>query len=128
MGEANNSSFTNFFMCYKRTLNFGSAHSMTRNVNHIINPPSYPIVAIRISLTPISSKIITFKIRKIGPHKSFMISKYCSHLTRPTIFYTKNTFCLCCINFQPCFGINNNWLNSKKWYSARAWFCCNGTR
>ena len=47
----NYSSFGYFRMCNKCAFNFSGTKIMTRNNNHIINSPSYPIVTIFVSFT-----------------------------------------------------------------------------
>jgi hypothetical protein len=62
MGIADNRRLRDFGMCYKCAFDFGSAHAVARNVEHIIDPAGDPIIAIRITSAAITLEVIAFEI------------------------------------------------------------------
>ena len=78
-----NCSLCYLWMSHKCTFNFSSTQVVSRYNNYIIYPTCNPIISILVSSTSVTSKIFTFKLRKISIYKSLMIPIYCSHLSRP---------------------------------------------
>ena len=85
MREADNRRLSDFGMGNESAFDFGSAHAVARNIDHVVNPSCNPIITVRISPTSIASEIFTGIGGEIGLEKPFMITPHSPHLTRPAI-------------------------------------------
>src|SRR5258708_4198538 len=93
---------------------------MPRDIQHIIHPPSDPIVTVGIASRAIAGKIVAWIRRKICLLKASMIAKDRLHLPRPRVLDAKVAFCGATQLFTSI--INENWLDAKKWLRCRTWF------
>src|SRR6056300_516813 len=113
MREAHNCCFCYVVMKYKCRFYFSCPHSVTRDIDHIINSTSNPIVAIFITPCSISCEVHPLILDKVGIEEALWISINTTHLSGPGILDTKSPFG-CPLKFSSCLRINNDGLNSEE--------------
>ena len=101
-------------MCNQRTFNFCCAHTVTRNVDHVINTTCDPIISICIATTSVAREIVSFVICKVGFDETVVIAVYGAHLARPAVLHAQHAFGYCFGDFCTRLRIQQNRLNTKE--------------
>src|SRR6185503_3574286 len=81
--EPDHGRFSHRFMGDQGAFHFGRAETMTRNVDHVVDAPGYPVVAILIPAASVAGEIKPGESRKIRFLEAAMIAVHGAGLARP---------------------------------------------
>ena len=85
MRVSDHGGFSHVLMQHKRAFNLGRSQTVSRNVQHIVDSPRYPIVSVGIANAPVTCEVEARILAEICLHKSLMIPVDRAHLAGPTI-------------------------------------------
>ncbi|CSB70372.1 Uncharacterised protein [Vibrio cholerae] len=75
--------FCNLIECHQCGFNFCRSHTVTRNVEYVIDTACDPVVTVFIATRAVTGKVHAFKGREVGLFKAVVIAIHSAHLTRP---------------------------------------------
>ena len=66
VGIAHDGGFGDFRVRDQRAFDFGRAHAVARDVDHVVDAPCDPIVAICVAFAAVTGEVVAFVVREIG--------------------------------------------------------------
>ena len=75
----------------QRAFNLGRTHPVARDVDHVIDPPRDPVIAIGIAAAAVAGEVIAAILAEIGLLEALMIAPKGAHLARPAVGDAQNT-------------------------------------
>ena len=117
---AHNRCFGHSIMQYQCALHLSRTHSMTGYINHIIDTPGYPVIAVFIPTGTVTTEIFAGIYLEIGFNKALMITINGAHHSWPGAFDTE---CALGGTLQLlALVINQTGFNTEEWQRGRTRF------
>ncbi|MPL84631.1 hypothetical protein SDC9_30596 [bioreactor metagenome] len=69
----------------KRGFDFGRAHAVTRDVDHVIDAAGDPVIAVLVAPAAVAGEVIAAILGEIGLLEAFVIAPEGAHLARPAV-------------------------------------------
>ena len=85
MRAANHSRFGDGGMADQRAFHFRRAHAVPGDIDHVIDAPGNPLVAMRIAARAVASEVVAAIGGKIGVDKALLVAPERAHLSGPGI-------------------------------------------
>ncbi len=115
----NNRRLSDLRMCHQRAFDFGGAHTVPRDVDHVIDTTGNPVIAVFVTATTVTGKVVTFVVREIGLLKPLMVTPNSPHLTGPAVFDAQNTFDAIARDFRTRSRFQHHRFNTKERFHRR---------
>ncbi|SPF82070.1 hypothetical protein PRI8871_03903 [Pseudoprimorskyibacter insulae] len=122
MRVADHRGLGHFGMGDQRRFHLGGAHTVTRDVDHIVHAAGDPIVAIGVTAAAVTREVVASVVREIGLLEPVMIAPDGAHLARPAVFQRQNALSRDRVDFFTRLRIQNHRLHTKERLHRRARF------
>ena len=126
MWKTYNCCFSNTFVEYYCRLKFCGSHTVSGNIQYVIDSSGNPVIAVLVTSTAVTGEVESFVSAEICLNKSIMITIHGAHLPGPGVFYTQITLCGTFQFVAVC--IHQQRLDSKKRAGCRSGLSTGCTR
>ena len=120
MRKTNDRGFGHLGVQNQRALDLGRAHAVARDIDHVIDAASDPIVSILVAPTAVARKIVALVLLEIGLLKTLVVAVHRAHLPWPRSAHGQDASDAVAFYLRAFLRVEHDRLDAKEGESSRA--------